>query len=158
MQWQTATMGKAEVVVPGGAIIHVIEEPPDDLSAMLVIRAEVVAGVSCVIILTSRPWQDGWHLSNVVERFAKSCDPETVTVEPVDLPGATVARRLDGTVRVEEDAEDAEVEAMTIVLVRTPAEKLVTLTLRMNLEDRRAAHVAVEHVIDSFRLDTSLKN
>lgn len=152
MQWTTLTMGEAQVDVPEHSIIHVIEEPPDDLSAMRVVRTELIDGVPCVIILTSRPWQRGWHVATVVEKFARSCDAGTVTVAPVNVAGAAMGRRLDGTIRMPDGfGEIDEQEAMTIVLARTDHDDLVSLTIRFDLGDLEDATTAVDHVVESFR-------
>ncbi len=156
MTWRPVTMGEARLVVPPGAIVHRIEQPPDSLQDMVLVRSELHPGIPSVVILTSRPWEDGWHLASVVERFSANCTPGSVAVSTIDVPGAAVARRLDGIIELEEGfgGQDA-LESMTILLARSAADRLVTVTIRMALGEREEAGGGVDQVVASFALDAA---
>lgn len=151
--WQRVSMGMARIEVPDPAIVHEIEDPPDDLTAMRLIRTEALGGVACVIILTARPWEDGWHLKEVVERFSANCEPESVSLVDLPLDNAKVARRLEGTIRMSDGyGTTDDLEAMTMVLVRTRRDELVTMTIRMDRSDRESVAALVDRIVGSLTI------
>lgn len=156
MDTREVGLGRARVTVPDGATVHAVDDPPDGLTGLCVIRAELVAGATAMIMVAERRWQSSWSMTTVIDGFADACDPETLLIEEIAVEGAVASRRIDGTARRSSNGQAKESsprpEAIVIVFGRSSDGMLHSMTLRMAADAHDDAHVAIEHLVASFRV------